>query len=88
MEFSNVCEEQNKISDLENNHISIIFIRIFIIGINTMERLKIDIIEAALDEFNEKGIKFTMESIAKRLGISKRQYIQYLKISMILWNRR
>lgn len=72
MEFSNICEKQNKISALENNHISIIFIRIFIIGIDTMERLKIDIIEAALDEFNEKGIKFTMDSIAKRLGISKK----------------
>ena len=33
---------------------STFFIRIFIIGIDTMERLKIDIIEAALDEFNEK----------------------------------
>ena len=31
---------------------ALFFTRIFIIGVDTMERLKIDIIEAALDEFN------------------------------------
>lgn len=34
--------------------------------------LKEQIIEATIEEFNEKGLKFTMEDIAKRLGISKR----------------
>lgn len=30
------------------------------------------IIEATIDEFNEKNLKFTMDDIAKRLGISKK----------------
>lgn len=34
--------------------------------------LRIRIIETALDEFNGKGIHFTMDQIAKRLGISKK----------------
>lgn len=34
--------------------------------------VKEHIIEAVIDEFNEKGLKFTMDDIAKRLGISKR----------------
>lgn len=34
--------------------------------------LKERILEAVLEEFNEKGIKFTMDDIAGRLGISKR----------------
>jgi AcrR family transcriptional regulator len=34
--------------------------------------LKERIIEAVIEEFNEKGLKFTMDDIAKRLGISKR----------------
>jgi AcrR family transcriptional regulator len=34
--------------------------------------LKEKIIDAVIDEFNDKGIKFTMDDIAKRLGISKR----------------
>lgn len=34
--------------------------------------LKDRIIDAVIDEFNEKGLKFTMDDIAKRLGISKR----------------
>ncbi len=34
--------------------------------------LKEQILEAVAWEFNEKGIKFTMDDIAKRLGISKR----------------
>jgi AcrR family transcriptional regulator len=34
--------------------------------------LKDRIIEAVIEEFNEKGLKFTMDDIAKRLGISKR----------------
>lgn len=34
--------------------------------------LKEKIIEAVIEEFNEKGLKFTMDDIAKRLGISKR----------------
>lgn len=34
--------------------------------------LKDRIIEAVIEEFNDKGLKFTMDDIAKRLGISKR----------------
>jgi AcrR family transcriptional regulator len=34
--------------------------------------LKERIIIAVIDEFNEKGLKFTMDDITKRLGISKR----------------
>lgn len=34
--------------------------------------LKEQVIEATIQEFNEKGIKFTMEDLAKRLGMSKR----------------
>lgn len=34
--------------------------------------LKEKIMEATIDEFNEKGIKFTMDNLAKRLGISKK----------------
>ena len=69
MEFSNVCEKQNKISALENNHISIIFIRIFIIGIDTMERLKIDIIEAALiTESNIRILSDTMKQMYEENG--------------------
>ena len=30
------------------------------------------IIEAAIDEVNKKGLKFTMDDLAKRLGVSKR----------------
>lgn len=34
--------------------------------------LKDRILEAVIEEFNDKGIKFTMDDIARRLGISKR----------------
>jgi AcrR family transcriptional regulator len=34
--------------------------------------LKERILEAVIEEFNDKGLKFTMDDIAKRLGISKR----------------
>ena len=34
--------------------------------------LKERILEAVIEEFNEKGIKFTMDDVARRLGISKR----------------
>lgn len=34
--------------------------------------LKEKIMEATIDEFNEKGIKFTMDDLAKRLGMSKK----------------
>jgi len=34
--------------------------------------LKQRIIDAVIEEFNEKGLKFTMDDLAKRLGISKR----------------
>lgn len=34
--------------------------------------LKDKIIDAVIEEFNEKSLKFTMDDIAKRLGISKR----------------
>lgn len=41
--------------------------------------LKERILEAVIDEFNEKGIKFTMDDIAKRLGISKRTLYEAVK---------
>lgn len=34
--------------------------------------LKERVLEAVIEEFNDKGLKFTMDDIAKRLGISKR----------------
>lgn len=34
--------------------------------------LKERVLEAVIGEFNDKGLKFTMDDIAKRLGISKR----------------
>ncbi|SFR68230.1 TetR/AcrR family transcriptional regulator [Anaeromicropila populeti] len=34
--------------------------------------LKEQIIEATIEEFNEKGLKFTMDQLAKRMGISKK----------------
>jgi AcrR family transcriptional regulator len=34
--------------------------------------LKDKIIDAVIEEFNEKGLKFTMDDIAKHMGISKR----------------
>jgi AcrR family transcriptional regulator len=34
--------------------------------------LKDKIIDAVIEEFNEKGLKFTMDDIAKQIGISKR----------------
>ena len=36
------------------------------------ESLKVRIMDATLEEFNENGAKFTMESVAKRLCISKK----------------
>jgi AcrR family transcriptional regulator len=37
-----------------------------------MMELKDKIIDAVIEEFNEKGLKFTMDDIAKHMGISKR----------------
>lgn len=34
--------------------------------------LKEKVIDAVIEEFNDKGLKFTMDDLAKRLGISKR----------------
>lgn len=34
--------------------------------------LKERVIDAVVEEFNEKGLKFTMDDLARRLGISKR----------------
>ncbi len=34
--------------------------------------LKDKIIDAVIEEFNEKGLKFTMDDVAKHMGISKR----------------
>lgn len=40
--------------------------------------LREQIIEATLQEFNEKGLKFTMDQLAKRLGVSKKTlYIEF-----------
>ncbi len=37
------------------------------------------ILEAVIEEFNEQGIKFTMDDVAKRLGISKRTLYETVK---------
>ena len=37
-----------------------------------MEDLKEHILQATIDVFKEKGIKFTMDDIAKKLSISKK----------------
>lgn len=36
------------------------------------ESIKESILDAAMDEFNEKGFKFTMDDISKHLGMSKK----------------
>lgn len=36
------------------------------------DECRIQAYEAAIDEFNEKGLKFTMDDISRRLGISKK----------------
>lgn len=38
----------------------------------TQEGLRIRIYEATIDEFREKGFKFTMDDVARRLSISKK----------------
>lgn len=35
------------------------------------------ILEGVIEEFNEKGLKFTMDQLAKRLGISKKTLYQF-----------
>jgi len=40
--------------------------------IKEMKELKIEIIEATIEEFNNKGMKFTMDELAKRLHMSKK----------------
>lgn len=41
--------------------------------------LKEEIIDAVIEEFNEKGLKFTMDDISRRLGISKRTLYTYVE---------
>ncbi len=41
--------------------------------------LKEKIMDAVIEEFNDKGLKFTMDDIAKRLGISKRTLYTVVK---------
>lgn len=40
--------------------------------INEMKETKIAIIDATIDEFNNKGMKFTMDELAKKLHMSKK----------------
>lgn len=47
--------------------------------------LKERIIEGTLDEFNEKGVKFTMDDLAKRLGMSKKTIYKVFKDKEILF---
>ncbi|MDD3240411.1 MAG: TetR/AcrR family transcriptional regulator [Lachnospira sp.] len=47
---------------------------------------KILIIDAALEEFNEKGLKFTMDDIAKRIGISKKTIYKVFTDKETLFN--
>ena len=48
--------------------------------------LKEKILNAAIDEFGKKGLKFTMDDIAKNLGVSKKTIYQVFdtKESMLL----
>ena len=55
------------------------------LDVKTVER-KISIIEAALEEFNEKGLKFTMDDISKRLGVSKKTIYKVFKDKESLFN--
>lgn len=41
--------------------------------------LKDEIIDGVIEEFNEKGLKFTMDDISRRLGMSKRTLYTYVE---------
>lgn len=43
------------------------------------------IIDATVEEFKQNGLKFTMNDLAKRLGISKKQFTQFLKANRQFW---
>lgn len=47
--------------------------------------LKERIMEATIDEFNEKGVKFTMDDLAKRLAMSKKTIYKVFKDKEILF---
>lgn len=47
--------------------------------------LKERVIEAVIEEFNDKGIKFTMDDVARRLGISKRTLYTVIKDKEVLF---
>ena len=47
--------------------------------------LKERIMEATIDEFNEKGVKFTMDDLAKRLTMSKKSIYKVFKDKEILF---
>ena len=47
--------------------------------------LKERIMEATIDEFNEKGVKFTMDDLAKRLTMSKKTiYKVFIAVNLSL----
>ena len=45
----------------------------------TQQRLRLRIYEATIEEFREKGFKFTMDDMARRLGVSKKTIYQVVR---------
>ena len=43
------------------------------------QQLKLRIYEATIEEFREKGFKFTMDDMARRLGVSKKTIYQVVR---------
>ncbi len=52
------------------------------------KELKENIMQGTLQAFNQKGLKFTMDDIAKILGISKKRFIKCFVIRRLcFWKR-
>ena len=45
----------------------------------TQQQLRLRIYEATIEEFREKGFKFTMDDMARRLGVSKKTIYQVVR---------
>ena len=51
------------------------------------KELKENIMQGTLQAFNQKGLKFTMDDIAKILGISKKTIYQVFRDKEGFWKR-
>ena len=51
------------------------------------KELKENIMQGTLQAFNQKGLKFTMDDIAKILGISKKTIYQVFRDKEAFWKR-